>query len=232
MSPKSRWMRRTGETQVVSYLMVNDFGVIINPMLVEGQAHGGVMQGIGQALMESTRYDADGQLMTGSFMDYALPHAVHAPSFSIQSHPVPAKTNVLGVKGCGEAGCAGSLPAVMNALVDALRPVGRDAHGHAGDVAEDLAGDAAGLNWRSTDGGWPQCRAWISPPCSTASRPIFAQAQERWFDFLRIPSVSAQPAHAGDCRVAAEWLRAELAGIGICRRGAGDGGASGRAGAP
>ena len=114
----------TGETQVVSYLMVNDFGVIINPMLVEGQAHGGVMQGIGQALMESTRYDADGQLMTGSFMDYALPHAVHAPSFSIQSHPVPAKTNVLGVKGCGEAGCAGSLPAVMNALVDALRPVG------------------------------------------------------------------------------------------------------------
>ena len=114
----------TGEVQVVSYLMVNDFGVIINPMLVEGQAHGGVMQGIGQALLESTAYDADGQLMTGSFMDYALPHAVHAPSFSIQSHPVPAKTNVLGVKGCGEAGCAGSLPAVMNALVDALRPVG------------------------------------------------------------------------------------------------------------
>ena len=114
----------TGEAQVVSYMMVNDFGVVINPMLVEGQAHGGVMQGIGQALLEATAYDSDGQLMTGSFMDYALPHAVHAPHFSIQSHPVPAKTNVLGVKGCGEAGCAGSLPAVMNALVDALRPVG------------------------------------------------------------------------------------------------------------
>ncbi|RYY13037.1 MAG: xanthine dehydrogenase family protein molybdopterin-binding subunit, partial [Alphaproteobacteria bacterium] len=114
----------TGEVEVVSYNMVNDFGVLINPKLVEGQAHGGVVQGIGQALLESTEYDADGQLMTGSFMDYAVPHAVHAPTMAIQSHPVPAKTNVLGVKGCGEAGCAGSLPAVMNALVDALRPVG------------------------------------------------------------------------------------------------------------
>ena len=114
----------TGEAQVVSYTMVNDFGVIINPMLVEGQAHGGVVQGIGQALLEATEYDADGQLMTGSFMDYALPHAVHVPSMSVQSHPTPAKTNVLGIKGCGEAGCAGSLPAVMNALVDALRPLG------------------------------------------------------------------------------------------------------------
>ncbi len=114
----------TGETQVASYYMVNDFGVLINPMLVEGQAHGGVVQGIGQALMEQTEYDEDGQLMTGSFMDYALPHAVHVPNFAIESHPTPAKTNVLGAKGCGEAGCAGSLPAVMNALVDALRPVG------------------------------------------------------------------------------------------------------------
>ena len=114
----------TGEVEVVSYNMVNDFGVLINPKLVEGQAHGGVVQGIGQALLEATEYDADGQLMTGSFMDYALPHAVHVPTMAIQSHPVPAKTNVLGVKGCGEAGCAGSLPAVMNALVDALRPVG------------------------------------------------------------------------------------------------------------
>ncbi len=115
----------TGETEVVSYVMVNDFGVMINPMLVEGQAHGGVLQGIGQALLETTQYDPDGQLMTGSFMDYALPHAVHAPSFApMHSHPTPARTNVLGAKGCGEAGCAGSLPAVMNAVVDALRPLG------------------------------------------------------------------------------------------------------------
>ena len=115
----------TGETEVVGYVMVNDFGVMVNPMLVEGQAHGGVVQGIGQALLESTMYDADGQLMTGSFMDYALPHAVHAPSFApMHSHPTPARTNALGAKGCGEAGCAGSLPAVMNAVVDALRPLG------------------------------------------------------------------------------------------------------------
>ncbi len=114
----------TGEAQVVRYHMVNDFGVVINPLLVEGQAHGGVVQGIGQALLESVAYDEDGQLVTGSFMDYALPHAESAPSFVVQSHPVPAKTNALGVKGCGEAGCAGSLPAVMNALMDALRPVG------------------------------------------------------------------------------------------------------------
>ncbi len=114
----------TGIVEVVRYNMVNDFGVLINPMLVEGQAHGGIVQGIGQALMEATAYDEDGQLMTGSFMDYALPHAVDAPAFAFQSHPVPARTNALGVKGCGEAGCAGALPAVMNALVDALAEVG------------------------------------------------------------------------------------------------------------
>ena len=114
----------TGVVEVVRYNMVNDFGVLINPMLVEGQAHGGIVQGIGQALLEAMAYDEDGQLMTGSFMDYALPHAVHAPNFVMQSHAVPARTNVLGAKGCGEAGCAGALPSVMNALVDALRQVG------------------------------------------------------------------------------------------------------------
>jgi carbon-monoxide dehydrogenase large subunit len=114
----------TGVAEVVRYNMVNDFGVLINPKMVEGQAHGGVVQGIGQALLETTSYDDEGQLVTGSFMDYALPHAGNAPAFTMQSHPVPAKTNVLGAKGCGEAGCAGALPAVMNALVDALRPVG------------------------------------------------------------------------------------------------------------
>ena len=114
----------TGVVQVVRYGMVNDFGVVINPMLVEGQAHGGIVQGIGQALMESVAYDEDGQLVTGSFMDYALPHAGDAPAFKFLSHPVPARTNVLGVKGCGEAGCAGALPAVMNAVMDALRQVG------------------------------------------------------------------------------------------------------------
>jgi aerobic carbon-monoxide dehydrogenase large subunit len=114
--------RDTGIVEVAAYAMVNDFGTVINPMLVEGQLHGGVLQGIGQALLEHVVYDAQGQLLTGSFMDYAMPRALHAPPFKFASHPVPATTNPLGVKGCGEAGCAGALPAVMNALVDALSP--------------------------------------------------------------------------------------------------------------
>ena len=114
----------TGHIDVVRYGMVNDFGVLVNPMLVEGQAHGGIVQGIGQALTESVVYDDDGQPQTGSFMDYCLPRADDAPNFSFLSHPVPARTNKLGVKGCGEAGCAGSLPAVMNAVVDALGEFG------------------------------------------------------------------------------------------------------------
>jgi carbon-monoxide dehydrogenase large subunit len=114
----------TGTVAIVSYATVNDFGVLVNPMLVEGQAHGGIAQGIGQALTEMVSYDDDGQLLTGSFMDYALPRACDLPRLGFESHPVPARSNALGVKGCGEAGCAGSLPAVMNAVVDALSEFG------------------------------------------------------------------------------------------------------------
>jgi carbon-monoxide dehydrogenase large subunit len=114
----------TGLVEIVSYTTVNDFGVLVNPMLVEGQAHGGIAQGIGQALIESVVYDADGQMLTGSYMDYGLPRASDLPGLGFESHAVPARTNPLGAKGCGEAGCAGSLPAVMNALVDALSEFG------------------------------------------------------------------------------------------------------------
>ncbi len=110
----------TGWVDVVKYTMVSDFGTVINPLLVEGQSHGGVVQGIGQALFERTVYSEDGQFMTGSFTDYALPRASDTPFFTMGYHSVPAKTNVLGAKGCGEAGCAGSLPSVMNAISDAL----------------------------------------------------------------------------------------------------------------
>jgi carbon-monoxide dehydrogenase large subunit len=110
----------TGVVEVVKYSCVNDFGTVVNPMIVAGQLHGGVVQGIGQALMEMTVYDDDGQLLTGSFMDYAMPRAADVPSFVLAEHPVPAKTNPLGVKGCGEAGCAGALTSVVNAVVDAL----------------------------------------------------------------------------------------------------------------
>jgi carbon-monoxide dehydrogenase large subunit len=114
----------TGVIQVVKYSAVNDFGTIINPMIVEGQLHGGVVQGIGQALMEMTAYDSEGQLLTGSYMDYGMPRASDAPEFVTSNHEVPATTNPLGVKGCGEAGCAGSLTSIMNAVVDALSEYG------------------------------------------------------------------------------------------------------------
>ena len=110
----------TGIVEIAKYTMVGDFGTVINPLLVEGQSHGGVVQGIGQALFEQVVYSEEGQPLTGSFTDYALPRADTVPFFKIDYHSVPAKTNVLGAKGCGEAGCAGSLPSVMNAIVDAL----------------------------------------------------------------------------------------------------------------
>ncbi len=114
----------TGETQVVKYTVVDDFGNVINPLLVGGQVHGGVVQGIGQALMENVVYDSDGQLVTGSYMDYALPRADQIPDIEFLDHPVPAKTNVLGAKGAGEAGVSGALPAIMNAMVDGLSKYG------------------------------------------------------------------------------------------------------------
>ena len=114
----------TGVIAVVRYSCVNDFGTVINPMIVEGQLHGGAVQGIGQALMEMTVYDSEGQFLTGSYMDYALPRASDVPAFTVAGHPVPANTNPLGVKGCGEAGCAGALTSVMNAVVDALSDCG------------------------------------------------------------------------------------------------------------
>ena len=114
----------TGAVEVVRYSSVNDFGTIVNPLLVAGQVHGGVIQGIGQALMENAVYDADGQLLTGSFQDYAMPRAHQFPDIGFVSHPAPATTNPLGTKGCGEAGCAGALVCVMNAIVDALSVYG------------------------------------------------------------------------------------------------------------
>ncbi|WP_237214430.1 xanthine dehydrogenase family protein molybdopterin-binding subunit [Falsiroseomonas oryziterrae] len=114
----------TGVVRVDRYLAVNDFGVQVNPLLVAGQAHGGIAQGVGQALLEHVVFSEDGQLLSGSYMDYALPRAADLPAIATGSHDVPCTTNPLGAKGCGEAGCAGSLPAVMNAVVDALRPLG------------------------------------------------------------------------------------------------------------
>jgi carbon-monoxide dehydrogenase large subunit len=114
----------TGLTRAVKYTAVNDFGTVINPMLVEGQIQGGVVQGLGQALLEQAVYDSDGQFVTGSFMDYAMPRAHDAPMIDVANRPVPTKSNPLGVKGCGEAGTSGGLPAVANAVIDALSVYG------------------------------------------------------------------------------------------------------------
>jgi len=111
----------TGAIHVVNYVIVDDFGVTLNPLLLAGQVHGGTVQGIGQALMEQAVYDTtDGQLVTGTFMDYALPRAADGPSIKFETRNVPCKTNPLGVKGAGEAGAIGSCPAVMNAVIDGL----------------------------------------------------------------------------------------------------------------
>ena len=112
--------RDTGNTQIAAFTAVDDFGKIINPMIVEGQVHGGLAQGIGQALTEGCRYDASGQLVTGSFMDYCIPRSSDVPFFKLDTRETPCTHNPLGVKGCGEAGAIGAPAAVMNAITDAL----------------------------------------------------------------------------------------------------------------
>jgi len=116
--------RETGKVEITRYSVVDDFGTVLNPLLLHGQVHGGIAQGAGQALMEDIHFDGSGQLVTASFMDYAMPHAHDLCDMEVESNPVPTKTNPLGVKGAGEAGCVGALPAVANALVDALSEFG------------------------------------------------------------------------------------------------------------
>src|SRR5947209_1310973 len=115
----------TGEVEMLRYSVVDDVGTVMNPLLLEGQIRGGIAQGVGQVLMEDIRFDpASGQLLTGSFMDYAMPRADTLSAIDCESNPVPTATNPLGVKGAGEAGNVGALPAVANALIDALSPLG------------------------------------------------------------------------------------------------------------
>ncbi|MHA1546301.1 MAG: xanthine dehydrogenase family protein molybdopterin-binding subunit, partial [Alphaproteobacteria bacterium] len=111
---------QTGTGELVSFHASDDFGTIINPMIVEGQVHGGLVQGIGQALMEHCVYDADGQLMSGSLLDYCMPRADDVPFFSVDTTVTPCTHNPLGAKGCGEAGAIGAPPAVINAIINAI----------------------------------------------------------------------------------------------------------------
>src|SRR5690242_247012 len=116
--------RETGKVEITRYSVVDDFGIVLNPLLLHGQVHGGIAQGAGQALMEDIHFDGAGQLVTASFMDYAMPHAHDFCDMEVEANPVPTKTNPLGVKGVGEAGCVGALPCVVNAVVDALSEFG------------------------------------------------------------------------------------------------------------
>jgi carbon-monoxide dehydrogenase large subunit len=116
----------TGVVTLARYTSVGDVGKIVNRLLCEGQIHGGVAQGVGQALMESIVFDADGQQVTGSFQDYAMPRAEDFPDMVSELTEVPATTNPLGIKGAGEAGATGAPPAVVSAILDALKPLGID----------------------------------------------------------------------------------------------------------
>jgi carbon-monoxide dehydrogenase large subunit len=114
----------TGVVDVVSVAIADDVGIVINPMIVDGQAHGGLAQGIGQALYEECLYDRDGQLLTGSYLNYCMPRAADLPMFKVGNHATPCTHNPIGVKGVGEVGAIGVPPAVINAVLDALDHLG------------------------------------------------------------------------------------------------------------
>lgn len=116
--------KETGEPKLLKMVAVDDCGNVINPLIVEGQVHGGLAQGIGQAMFEEVRYDDDGQLITGSFMDYVMPRATDFPQFELDRTETPTPVNPLGAKGVGEAGTIGSTPCIVNAAVDALQKYG------------------------------------------------------------------------------------------------------------
>ena len=133
----------TGDVTPDRYFVVDDVGTVMNPIGLKGQIHGGVAQGIGQILCEQVVWDRDsGQLLTASFLDYAMPHAQMVPNMEVKSNPVPTKFNPLGAKGAGEAGTVGAMPVVMNAIMDALAPLG----------VKDVAMPATSLNvWRAIE---------------------------------------------------------------------------------
>jgi carbon-monoxide dehydrogenase large subunit len=114
----------SGDVKILSYFTVDDCGNVVNPMIVAGQVHGGVTQGIGQALFEDAVYDADGNLLTGSLLDYPIPTASDVPMFTLNKTVTPTTCNSLGAKGIGEAGTIGSAQTIVNAVVDALAPLG------------------------------------------------------------------------------------------------------------
>ena len=167
----------TGTTRIDRWTAVDDFGTLINPMIVEGQVHGGIAQGVGQAMLEGAVYDKNGQLITASFMDYTMPRAGDLPSFKVAMTSTPCPSNPLGIKGCGEAGAIAAPAAVINAITDALGPRG---HRHAGDAA---GGVARGAEVAHQDGRGigrtHHVRLRISSPAVRGRRRQAARLQQR-----------------------------------------------------
>ena len=163
----------TGKTEIVNWTAVDDFGTVINPMIVEGQVHGGIAQGVGQALLEGAVYDKDGQLVTGSMMDYTMPRAHDLPSFHVGLTETKSPSNPLGIKGCGEAGAIAAPAAVINAITDAI---GTEESGHAGDRQCGVVGAARRAN-RARLRNHGETRCTISP---SIVRPRSARRPACW----------------------------------------------------
>ncbi len=161
----------TGVTEIAGWTAVDDFGTVINPMIVEGQVHGGIAQGVGQALLESAVYDKDGQLVSGSFMDYTMPRADNLPSFKVDMTVTKCPSNPLGIKGCGEAGAIAAPAAVINAITDAI---GTEQIDDAGDAAGGVDGaeEGAAAPGRATSRGIGVLQCMLSP---SIVRPRFAR---------------------------------------------------------
>ena len=172
--------RDTGAVALVRHTAVDDYGVLVNPMIAAGQAHGAIAQGVGQALLEHAAYDAQsGQLLAGSFMDYAMPRADDLPSFDLEFNGTRCTTNPLGVKGCGEAGAVAMLPAIGNAILDALAPLGVAHFDGPATPFRDLAGDAASVRVTSAQ---PFTARMIAAQRSSTGRIVSAFSDGRLTD--------------------------------------------------
>ena len=174
----------TGLAKLVRHVTVDDAGTITNPLLVEGQVHGGIAQGVAQALFEEIAYDEDGNNVTGSLASYAIPSAGDLPTFETERTQTPTPRNPLGAKGIGEAGAIGSTPAVWNAVVDALSPPRRAQHRHAGHAAAGVAGDqrssvSAAVRASMSSVVVPTPRLALTAPGSSGSRPAWSSACRR-----------------------------------------------------
>ena len=178
--------RDTGQVAIKKYVAVDDCGPQINPLLVEGQVQGGIAHSIGQVLFEQTIYDENGQLLTGEFMDYAMPRAADIPDYILGSTVTPSPVNPLGIKGVGEAGTIGATPAIANAVLDALEPLGHHASRFAADARARLAGDQSEARLAATANGSVRVRLNVAhQPLASGSVGLGDDMYPAHFDYDR-----------------------------------------------